>query len=69
MKNLSKPFTCPICQKSKPWGHMVKHVAYAGDPKHEQWRLSNDLPAIIPFGYLKRYEPSLRLAVVGEFDQ
>ncbi len=69
MKNLSKPFTCPICQQRKPWGHMVKHVAYAGDQKHEQWRLSHNFPATIIFGHLKRYEPSLRMAVVGEFDQ
>lgn len=45
VKNLSKPFTCPICQQRKPWGDIVKHVAYAGDAKHKQWRMSHDFPA------------------------
>lgn len=69
VKNLSKPLTCPICQQRKPWGDMVKHVAYAGDSRHKQWRMSHNFPAIITFGYLNRYEPGLRLAVVSEFPQ
>jgi hypothetical protein len=67
--NLSKPFTCPICQQYKPWGDMVKHIAYAGDPEHRQWRIKHDFPADIPFGGLKKYEPQLRISVVSEFSQ
>jgi hypothetical protein len=69
VKNLSKPLICPICQQRKPWGNMVKHVAYAGDPGHKQWRISHNFPDTITFGHLKKYEPSLRLAVVSEFLQ
>jgi hypothetical protein len=68
-KNLSKPFTCPLCHQRKPWGDMVKHVAYAGDLEHERWRISHGFPARIAFGSLKKYEPGLRIAVVSEFPQ
>jgi hypothetical protein len=69
VKNLSKPVICPVCQASKKWGEMVKHVAYAGDHAHEQWRQTHGFPATIPFGTLREYEPSLRIAVVREFSQ
>jgi hypothetical protein len=69
VKNLSKHFACPMCLKCKPWGDMVKHVAYASDLKHEQWRLSHGFPARIDFGGLKKYEPGLRITVVKEFPQ
>ena len=68
-KNLGRPFTCPMCNTQKPWGDMVKHVAYAGDPQHEQWRIVHDFPARIAFGNLSTYEPKLRIAVVSEFPQ
>jgi hypothetical protein len=69
VKNLSKPFTCLICQQRKPWGDMVKHVGYAGDSEHEQWRINHGFPARIAFGSLKKHEPALRIAVVSEFPQ
>lgn len=69
VKNLSKHFTCPMCQQCKPWGDMVKHVAYVGDSEHKQWRVNNGFPATITFGSLKKYEPGLRIAVVKEFPQ
>ena len=69
VKNLSKHFTCPLCQRYKPWGDMVKHVAYSGDSEHKQWRISHGFPASITFGGLKKYEPGLRIAVVKEFPQ
>jgi len=47
----------------------VKHVAYAGDSEHEQWRICHDFPARIAFGGLKKYELGLRIAVIGEFLQ
>lgn len=68
-KNLSKYFICPLCQQSKPWGDMVKHVAYDGDLEHEQWRISHGFPSRIALGTLKKYEPRLRIAVVKEFPQ
>ena len=69
VKNLSKPFTCPLCWQRKPWGDMVKHIAYAGDSEHRQWRMSHNFPSKIAFGSLKKYEPRLRIAVVKEFPQ
>ena len=68
-KNLSKPFTCLLCQQRKPWGDMVKHVAYAGDSEHEQWRISHGLPASIAFGSPQKYERGLRNAIVSDFPQ
>jgi len=69
VKNLRKPSICPLCQQRKPWGDMVKHVAYAGDPAHEQWRISHGFPARVAFGSLRKHEPALRIAVVSEFLQ
>ena len=63
-KNLSKPFTCPVCPKVKKWGELVKHVAYSGDSKHEQWRIAHHLPGKVPFGTHNKCEPVLRIAVV-----
>jgi hypothetical protein len=50
---------------------MVKHVAYKGDLKHEEWRVSHELPVIIPFGHHndKKYKLALRMAVVREFNR
>ena len=69
VKNLSKPFVCPLCHQRKPWGDMVKHVAYAGDLPHERWRISHGFPARVAFGHLGKHEPALRIAVVREFLQ
>lgn len=55
VKNLSKPFTCLVCQKRKPWRDLVKHVAYAGDSEHKQWRISHGFPANIAFGIFQFY--------------
>ena len=68
-KNLSKPFSCPLCHETKSWGDIVKHIAYSGDLKHEQWRLGHGFPSTIPFGSLNEYEPRLRIAVVSDFPQ
>ena len=68
-KNLSKLFRCRLCQQTKPAGDTVKHVAYAGDSKHEQWRLGHGLPSVIPLGSLNQYEPKLRIAVASDFPQ
>ena len=67
--NLSKHFICTICDQTGPWGDLVKHVAYAGDTEHEQWRISHGFPAKIAFGTVNKYEPMLRIAVVSEFHQ
>lgn len=68
-KNLSKPFECPLCQASRKWGEMVKHVAYSSDLAHQEWRTAHGFPAAIPFGSLKEHESRLRIAVVSEFAQ
>jgi hypothetical protein len=46
---------------------MVKHVAYAGDSEHEQWRVSHSFPAEIAFTRLKEHEPRFvdRQAIMG----
>jgi hypothetical protein len=69
MMKLSKPLSCPVCRKQKPWGEMVKHIAYSGDLEHQQWRIDHAFPAIIAFGSLKKYEPKLRIEVVKEFPE
>lgn len=68
-KNLNKYFICPFDKQRKPWGDLVKHIAYSKDPEHRQWRISHDLPEDIPFGSLNKYEPKLRIAMVNDFAQ
>lgn len=69
VKNRSKPFTCPICQTSKKWGEMVKHIAYAGNVRHQNWRETHGFPTEIEFDTMKKYEPLLRITVFKEFLQ
>lgn len=68
-KNLSIYFICPLCQASKSRGEMVKHIAYTGDPEHQQWRMSHGFPENIAFGHHNKYEPQLRIAIVSSFTQ
>jgi hypothetical protein len=67
--NLSKPFACPVCQQRKPWGDLVKHVAYADDYEHEQLRVNHGFPRKIPFGTAGKLEPWLRLMIIKESPQ
>jgi len=68
-KTLNKPFVCPLCGYGNKWGYLVKHIAYKGDSKHEQWRKAHGFPATIPFGHHNQYEPLFRIKAVPESDQ